>query len=170
MPNWTPRATYKGRLIKGAYILYFTCFLWRSGFMKTKVTLLAGLIVGVVALSTGFMTQEAKADSHDAFGISVYHGINGRSLGLSKELPVVATVSATLLDGSPLVVPLDLEFKDRLSTSLPAGEYTIDVVSTEAGPLPSMTVGPVFIPAGVDVSIHARLSGGKTPILSVRVK
>ena len=138
--------------------------------MRTKVALLAGLVVGVMVLSAGLMTQEAKAAGHENFAISVYHGINGRSLGLSKELPVVATVSATLPGGGTLTAPISLEFKDRVSTSLPEGQYTITVASAEAGPLPSMTVGPVFIPAGVNVYLHARLSGGKTPILSVRVR
>jgi hypothetical protein len=131
--------------------------------MKVKVSMVVALTIGMIALSTSLMQQEATADGHE-FGISVYHGINGRSLGLSKELPVKAYV---YLDGELLDV-LDLEFKDRISTTLPPGEYTITVESVEAGPLDSMTVGPVDIPAGVNVSLHARLSGGKTPILSVR--
>lgn len=107
------------------------------------------------------------ASSPDTFNVSVYHGINGRSLGLSKDLPVDVTI---YLNGSELTTIQGLKFKDRLSTPLPAGNYLITVTSQEAGPLPSMTVGPVDIPAGVDVSIHARLSGGKTPILDVKIK
>jgi hypothetical protein len=124
------------------------------------------LVLALIALLAGsfaFSAQEAKAA--DTFNISVYHGINGRALGLSMELPVTASVYK---DGV-MIASIPLEFKDRFTTDLPAGSYKIMVASEEAGPLPSMTVGPVDIAAGSEVRAQAQLSGGKTPILNVRV-
>lgn len=100
------------------------------------------------------------------FNLSVYHGINGKALGLSKELPVTATIYK---DGTMLTA-IPLEFKQRVSANLEPGTYTITVTSAEAGPLPSMTVGPVFIPAGVEVRGQAQLAAGKTPIVNVKIK
>lgn len=123
------------------------------------VLTLAALVFGAAA----FTTRTAYAD--DTFHISVYHNINGRALGLDKELPVVAEVWQ---DGEWLTnVPLS--FKDRFSADLPAGTYQIRILlgGTE---ITSMGVGPVDIPAGVDVRIQAQLGAGKTPITSVRVK
>jgi hypothetical protein len=109
--------------------------------------------------------HEGEADP-TTFNISVYHGINGKALGLSKELPVTAAV----YQGDALIAEIPLEFKDRFATNLPPGTYTIMVTSAEAGPLPSMTVGPVFIPAGVEVRAQAQLAAGKTPIVNVKIK
>jgi hypothetical protein len=119
--------------------------------------------LGILMASVG---NQAMAQEVETFDIDVYHGINGRSLGLSKELPVAVTIEK---DGAVLDT-LYLSFKDRVSTALPAGNYVITVVSDEAGPLPSMTVGPVDIPADVSVSVHAKLSGEKTPVLKVKIK
>lgn len=124
------------------------------------------LVIALIALLAGsfaFSAKEAKAA--DTFNISVYHGINGRALGLSMELPVTASVYK---DGV-LIATIPLEFKDRFTADLPAGSYEIMVTSAEAGPLPSMTVGPVDIAAGSEVRAQAQLAGNKTPILNVRV-
>lgn len=119
------------------------------------------------ALAAGTSNAKAASPSDDTnFHISVYHGINGKTLGLSKELPVVASVYK---DGVWLT-NIPLNFKDRFEANLPAGIYTIQVTSAEAGPLPSMTIDSAAIPAGVEVRIRAKLDTGKTPILSVRVK
>lgn len=102
----------------------------------------------------------------DTFNVSVYHGINGRSLGLSRDLPVIAEVYK---DGAKLA-DIPLSFMDRFATSLPAGNYLIKVWSVELGAyVDSMQVGPVNIPAGVDVRLKAMLSADKTPIINVRV-
>ena len=121
-------------------------------------------LIALLAGSFAFSAREAKAA--DTFNISVYHGINGTALGLSKELPVTASVYK---DGE-FLANIPLEFKDRFTTNLPAGTYTIMVTSAEAGPLPSMTVGPVFIPEGVEVRLQAQLAAGKTPILNAKIK
>ena len=126
------------------------------------------LVLALVALLVGafaFITPPAKA-SDGTFHISVYHGINGKALGLSKELPVIASVYK---DGQWLA-DLPLEFKDRFSANLPEGTYTIMVTAVGVGPVPSMTVGPVFLPADADVRLMARLGAGGTPIIAARVK
>lgn len=123
-------------------------------FVTLAMTALAGL----------FTPQVQAAEGN--FSITVYHGINGRSLGLSKALPVAATVES---DGVVVGV-LELEFGDKVEASLTPGTYLITVESVEAGPLPSMTVGPVEIPAGVNVALHAKLSGNKTPVIKAQIK
>jgi hypothetical protein len=124
------------------------------------VLTLAALVFGGLA----FTTRTANAAGH-TFNISVFHNINGRALGLDKDLPVVAEVWK---DGQVLA-NLPLSFKDRFTADLEPGTYQIRVL-LGGNEIPSMGVGPVEIPAGVDVRIQAQLSGGKTPILSVRVK
>lgn len=119
-----------------------------------------------LALVLAFGAQTALA-STGTFDVSVYHGINGRSLGLSKDLPVNITIQK---EGSTLAVINDFTFKSRINTQLPAGEYLITVKSPEAGPLPSMTVGPVMIPEGANVRLHARLGAGNVPMIMVKVK
>lgn len=125
------------------------------------VATLLALLAGAFA----FAAPNAKA-SDGTFNISVYHGINGKALGLSKELPVIATVYK---DGAWLAA-IPLEFKDRFTADLPAGTYQIMVEAVGVGPVPSMTVGPVTIPEGVDVRLQAQLGAGGTPIIKARVK
>jgi len=125
------------------------------------VATLLALLAGAFA----FAAPNAKA-SDGTFNISVYHGINGKALDLSKELPVIATVYK---DGAWLAA-IPLEFKDRFTADLPAGTYTIMVEAVGVGPVPSMTVGPVEIPEGVDVRLNAQLGAGGTPIIKARVK
>jgi hypothetical protein len=54
----------------------------------------------------------AQANSGDTSKISVYHGIDGKRLGLSRELPVIASVYK---DGEFLADIL-LYYKDRFTT------------------------------------------------------
>ena len=93
--------------------------------------------------------------------MEVAHLINGNKLGVDRELPVNVFVNGQL------AIP-DFRFGDKVETSLSAGWYTIEVYLTDGTPLPSMTVGPVNIPAGVDVSIKARLANDSTPYLQVK--
>jgi hypothetical protein len=134
--------------------------------MTTKPRLHLLSIALLLALVFSFTGQAVLASS-GTFDVSVYHGINGRSLGLSKELPVDISIYK---DGELLTTIVGFTFKSRLETQLPAGEYLITVSSQEAGPLPSMTVGPVEIPAGAQVDLHARLGANKTPIIAVKVR
>jgi len=127
------------------------------------------LVVTLMALFGGALALDAKPvqAAADTFNVSVYHGINGRSLGLSRELPVIAEV---YLNGG-LIAEIPLEFQDRFNADLPAGNYLIKVWAVELGAyVDSMQVGPVNIPAGVDVRLKAMLSADKTPIINVRIK
>lgn len=135
--------------------------------MKTTIALRNHILAALaLVLILSFSAQAAMAAT-GTFDVTVAHNINGRSLGLSKELPVNITIEK---DGDVLAVIEDFRFGQKLSTSLPAGEYLITVESLEAGPLPSMTVGPVEISDGLSLFLNARLSGGKTPIVSVTVQ
>lgn len=124
----------------------------------TKFSLFGVLLVMI--LSFAISIAPAKAAGH-TFGIYVKHDINGRSLGLEKALPVDVYVNG----GKAFT----FEFGDSFSADLPAGTYSIDV-KLAGTDTTVMSLGPVEIPAGVDVTIKAQLSAGKTPILRVNVK
>ena len=119
------------------------------------------VLFGLV-MSLTLVVPTASADSH-AFDISIYHGINGRSLGLDKELPVDVYVNGEL------AIP-GLEFKDKIETQLPGDkEYTF-MVKLAGTDTTVMSLDAGKIPAGADVSVHAKLSAGKTPTLKASVK
>lgn len=125
------------------------------------------LVVTLMALFGGALALDVKPvqAATDTFNVSVYHGINGRSLGLSRELPVTAEV---YLNGG-LIAEIPMEFQDRFNADLPAGNYLIKVWSEELGAyVNSMTVGSVALPAGINVRLQAQLSADRTPIISVR--
>ena len=119
------------------------------------IGVLAALLVAVI-----FSAVPAQA-ADDTFDIYVKHNINGRSLGLDKDLPVDVYVNGNNT--------FSFEFKEDFSTSLPAGEYTF-MVKLAGTNTTVMSFGPAEIPAGVDVNVKAKLSADKTPILKVRVK
>jgi hypothetical protein len=132
-----------------------------------KTTTVRHLLLALFALVLVFSAVPQAAFASDTFDVTVAHNINGRSLGLSKDLPVTINIEK---DGEFLVSIPNFRFGDRISTSLPAGQYLITVVSDEAGPLPSMTVGPVDLSAGLSLFLNARLSAGKTPIVAVVIQ
>ena len=119
----------------------------------------AVLIAAVLAFVLVFNVQTASAN--DTFDITVKHGINGTSLGLDKDLPVDVYINGGYA--------FTFSFKDIVSTSLPADEYTI-MVKLAGTETVVMSLGPVDIPAGADVGIRAKLSADKTPTLKVQVK
>ena len=134
--------------------------------MKTQVMernniwpVAAVVIAAIMAFVLVFSVQPASAN--DNFDITVKHGINGRSLGLDKDLPVDVYVNNAKA--------FTFSFKDIVSTTLPAGNYKI-MVKLAGTETVVMSLGPVDIPAGADVSIRAKLSADKTPILKVQVK
>ena len=120
------------------------------------------IVIGILAallFGTAFSGAQPAAASSN-FNLDVTHLINGNKLGVDRDLPVNVYVNGAL------AIP-DFRFGDRVETSLAAGWYTIEVFLTDGTPLPTMTVGPVQIPAGVDVSVKARLDNG-TPFLQVK--
>lgn len=128
--------------------------------------LLAVTMIAILGAGFAFAAPRALA-SDGTFNVSVYHGINGKSLGLSKELPVMAYIYRN----GDLLATVPLEFRDRVTTNLPAGNYTIKVFSTELNSfVPSMQVGPVELPEGIMVRMNAQLGAGNTPVIVARVK
>ena len=120
------------------------------------------IVIGILAallFGTAFSGAQPAAASSN-FNLDVAHLINGNKLGVDRDLPVNVYVNGAL------AIP-EFRFGDKVETSLAAGWYTIEVFLTDGTPLPTMTVGPVEIPAGVDVSIKARLDNG-TPFLQVK--
>ncbi len=127
------------------------------------------LAVALIAiLGAGFAFAAPRAQASDGtFNVSVFHGINGKSLGLSRDLPVMAYIYRN----GELLATVPLEFRDRVTTNLPAGTYTIKIFSEELGTfVPSMQVGPVALPEGIKVRLNAQLGPGNTPIVVARVK
>jgi len=130
--------------------------------MKKLLSLKNWTIIGIMAallFVTAFSAQPASASSN--FNLEVSHLINGNNLDLDRDLPVDVYVNGNLAISN-------FRFGDKVETSLAAGWYTITVFLTDGTPLPSMTVGPVQIPAVVDVSIKARLNTLDTPYLQVK--
>lgn len=129
-------------------------------------------VAAVMVLAMLLSAQTALAAGHDTFEVSVYHGINGKSLGLSKDLPVNIWIMKD--NGSSLALFAkvnDFTFKERFDAELPAGTYQIMVESVELGVvIDSMTVGPVDIPEDADLRIRAKLGAGQTPELKVRAR
>ena len=132
--------------------------------MKKLLSPKAFALTGVLAallLFGAFNAPSASANT-GSFNLLVFHGINGNDLGLDKDLPVNVFVNGGL------AVP-GFEFGESVSTSLTPGDYTFTVELLDGTPLPSMTVGPVRIPAGVDVDVKARLNDAGIPYLRVRI-
>jgi hypothetical protein len=117
-------------------------------------------VLFVMILTFAISTAPAKA-AENTFGIYVKHDINGRSLGLEKALPVDVYVNGQKA--------FTFGFGDSFSAELPAGIYSIDVKLAGTNTT-VMSLGPVEIPAGADVTIKAQLSANKTPTLHVNVK
>lgn len=138
----------------------------------SKTTIQRGGLVlvmaAILAVTFGIGVGPALAAGHDTLNVSVYHGIDGTRLDLSKDLPV----DVYIFNNVGLIgLVSDFTYQERFEATLPAGEYTIQIWSRELQTfLPSMTVGPVDLPAGVEVRMNAQLGEGKTPLINVRVK
>lgn len=127
--------------------------------LRRRTTLFISALA-VLLIAAAFSVSFASANS--SFNLTVNHNINGRALGMmDRDLPV-----NVFLNGGLAIE--DFRFGEEVSTSLPAGIYLITVELTDGTPLPSMTVGPVEIPAGVDVTAKARLDKNETPYLAVK--
>ena len=124
-----------------------------------KLSLFASILA--IALSLFASLSPVEAAGHETFELYVKHNINGRSLGLEKELPVDVYVNGGYV--------FSFEFGESFSAELPAGNYFIEVklAGTE---IVVMSLGPTDIPAGVSVAIRATLGAEKTPTLRVNVK
>jgi hypothetical protein len=124
-----------------------------------KVSIFAILLA--IAFVFAFSPSPVQANG-GTFDLDGFHNINGRSLGLDKELPVDVYANG--------VKAFTFSIGDSESLSLPAGNYFIEVkLAGDTGPA-IMTLGPTDIPAGVSVSIRATLGAMKSPTLRVNVK
>lgn len=126
------------------------------------VVLLFGALVPVVA------ADDDEEDMDDTFQVTVLHRINGKRLDLSKELPVDVQIWR---DGELLTTLEDFEFRDRLRTDLPEGEYEIRVFLVELGgvEVESMRVGPVEIEEDSRVKLLATLDKG-VPVIKAKIR
>lgn len=116
------------------------------------------LTAALLFVSAFFVPKVSAAGS--TFNLMVEHTINGNDLGLDKALPVNVYLNGNLAIS-------DFRFGESVSTSLFAGTYEVKVTLSDGTPLPSMDLGPVEIPAGVDVMIKAVLDYTGTPVLLV---
>lgn len=118
------------------------------------------VIFSVFAIALAFNPSPVKAAGHE-FDLTVKHNINGVSLGLDKELPVDVYANGGYL--------FTFTFGETVEASFEPGTYFIEVKLAGTDTV-VMSYGPGDIPGGVDVMIKAQLSGGKTPVLKVKVK
>lgn len=125
---------------------------------RTFVTL--AITAALLLVSAAFTTNASAAGG--TFNLMVEHTINGKDLGLDKDLPVNVFINGNL-------AVEDFRFGETIATSLPAGTYRVSVALMDGTPLPSMDFGPITIPAGVDANIKALLDYEDTPILSASV-
>jgi hypothetical protein len=140
--------------------------------MKAKIERKKWWIAVFALLLAAFLAiplQQVRA-SDGTFKVSVYHGINGKSLDLPKELPVDVVIWK---DGEYLATIENFNFQNRIGTNLPAGTYDIFTYLDESlggGLVPSMTIRGAAIPEGVEVRLHAMLGPGNIPVIKVKVK
>jgi len=123
-----------------------------------KLSIFASILA--IAIVFAFSPSLVQANSA-TFDLDVFHNINGRSLGLDKELPVDVYVNGNNT--------FTFSFGESFSASLPEGEYFIEV-KLAGTDVVVMTLGPAEIPAGVNVAIRATLGAQKTPTLRVVVR
>ena len=121
----------------------------------------SSLVASIFGLALVVGLSATPAEAHGTFDIEVKHNINGRALGLDKELPV-----DVYLNGD---YAFTFEFGDTFAAELPANVYSVDVKLGGTGTT-VISLPPTPIPSGVSVVIRAQLSGNKTPILRVGVK
>lgn len=123
-----------------------------------KVSMVASLLA--IALVFAFSYTPVQANEAN-FDLYVKHNINGRSLGLDKELPVDVYVNGGYV--------FTFSFGESFMAELPAGIYAIEV-KLAGTDTTVMSLSATEIPAGVMVSIRATLGAEKTPSLRVMVK
>jgi hypothetical protein len=124
-----------------------------------------GGLVLALAVAFIFTIAPAQASGNDTFNITVKHRINGEKLGLDRELPVNVNVYK---DGQFLAQIPNFEYRDNFKTELPAGEYFVEVTLADGTPI-GLTLGPVDLAAGLNVTVIAKLTS-EGPILEPRIR
>ena len=123
-----------------------------------KLSIFASILA--IAFVFAFSPSLVQANS-GTFNLDVFHNINGRSLGLDRDLEVDVFVNGDYA--------FSFSFGDSVSVQLPEGEYFIEV-KLAGTDIVVMELGPTSIPAGVNVAIRATLGAQKTPTLRVVVR
>jgi len=124
-----------------------------------KLTVFASILA--IAVTSALALSPVQAAGHEDFDLYVKHNINGRSLGLDKELPVDVYVNGSKA--------FTFSFGESFMAELPAGNYFIEVKLAGTDTV-VMSLGPTDIPADVYVTIRATLGAKKTPTLRVVIK
>ena len=124
-----------------------------------------GGLVLALAVAFIFTIAPAQASGHETFNITVKHRINGEKLGLDRALPVNVNVYK---DGQFLAQIPNFQYGDNFKTELPAGEYFVEVTLADGTPI-GLTLGPVDLAAGLNVTVIAKLTS-EGPILEPRIR
>jgi hypothetical protein len=107
------------------------------------------ILAAVAALAMTIFAPAAVAEE-DTFDLTVNHKINGVPLGFDRALPVDVYVNDAY--------QFTFEFGDTVETSLPGGEYSVDV-KVAGTDITVLSLDPTEIPGGVDVTITAKRTG-----------
>ena len=119
------------------------------------------LFAVILAVAFGFAFNASPVQANSEFDLYVKHNINGRSLGADKGLPVDVYVNGEKA--------FTFSFGESVSTSLPAGTYSI-MVKLAGTDTVVMSLGPVEIMADANVTLRATLGAEKAPTLRAKIK
>jgi hypothetical protein len=134
--------------------------------MKKSFMLKLFVSAFIVLMLVGVIAQPALA-KEATFNLSLYHGINGKRIGLSEDLPVDVYIYR---DGFIYAYVLSFTYMDRYDAQFPPGRYLIKFYSQELGKfVDSMTVGPVDISEGAEFRMNAQLGVGEEPVVKAKV-
>ena len=121
-------------------------------------------VVIAIAVGFAFSISPVQADGHEVY-LRVSHRINGRALGLDKELPVDIWVN-----GEPFLESVPFGTSARFE--VPAGQYNIKIYLAGSNPAevsPIMSLS-AFLEGGLKVDLTATLGEGKAPVLRAVVR
>jgi len=121
----------------------------------------AAALVAIALMFSAFVTPAFAGTRPPVDCKSIYivaaHGINGERLGLPKALPVDVYVNGGYA--------FTFKYKETVGPiKLPAGNYkiTVNLAGTQTQ---VMSLGPVEIPGGVNVTVVAKLVKGVPTLL-----
>ena len=122
-------------------------------------------IVLAIAVGFAFSISPVQAMEGEMVYLRVSHRINGRALGLDKELPVDIWVN-----DAPFLVGVTFGTSARFE--VPAGGYSVEIYFAGSDP---MEVDPIMsldamLEGGAKVDLTATLGAGKTPTLRAVVR
>ena len=121
-------------------------------------------VVIAIAVGFAFSISPVQADGHEVY-LRVSHRINGRALGLEKELPVDIWVN-----GAPYAT--GVTFGGVLTDELAPGSYSIKVYLAGSDPASDSPIMSLMaeLEGGLKVDLIATLGRGKAPVLRAVVR